>query len=75
MREESQQIKEPDAVALLEDLPEHGRRRGEIGTAMDELAPGIYDVEFCDELGRTIVLTPLPAEKLMVLHHAMANAI
>ncbi len=74
MNENTTEIKELDAVALLEDLPEHGFVRGQIGTALDELAPGAFDVEFSDSLGRTVALVPLPSEKLMALHRITVKA-
>jgi len=30
------------AVALLEDLPEKGLLRGQVGTIVESLAPGVY---------------------------------
>jgi len=41
------------AVALVEDLPGHKLKRGEVGTVVDVLAPNVYEVEFCDEEGQT----------------------
>ncbi len=56
-------------VALLEDLPEHGLVRGQVGTVVEHLAPGVYEVEFCDDNGRTYAMASLKAEQLMRLHH------
>ena len=63
-------IHELDVVALMEDVPEHNLRRGQMGTALDELAPGVFDVEFSDTKGRTVALVPLRVEQLMPLHKA-----
>jgi hypothetical protein len=55
-------------VALLVDLPEEGLVRGQVGTVVESWAPGVYEVEFCDGDGKTMVA--LTAEQLMRLHHA-----
>jgi hypothetical protein len=67
-------MKRFDVVALLEDLPEEGLLRGQVGTILDELAPEVYDVEFSDTQGRTYALLPLKIQQLMVLHHEMVSA-
>jgi hypothetical protein len=56
-------------VALLEDLPEHGLLRGQVGTVVETLAPEVYEVEFSDENGRAYAMVALKAEQLMRLHH------
>jgi hypothetical protein len=56
-------------VALLEDVPEYGLVRGQVGTVVEYLAPGVYEVEFCDDNGRTYAMASLKAEQLMRLHH------
>ncbi|HUI79147.1 MAG TPA: DUF4926 domain-containing protein [Bryobacteraceae bacterium] len=56
-------------VALLEDLPDKRLRRGQVGTVVADLAPGIYEVEFVDHLGQTYALLPLRDGQLMRLHH------
>ncbi len=56
-------------VALLEDLPEHGLVRGQVGTVVENLAPGVFEVEFCDDNGRTYAMASLKAEQLIRLHH------
>ncbi|MCI0638012.1 MAG: DUF4926 domain-containing protein [Gemmataceae bacterium] len=58
-----------DVVALTEDLPVRGLRRGQVGTVVEELAPNVFEVEFCDDDGRTYALLPLRADQLMVLHY------
>ena len=30
-------------VALLEDLPRHGLVRGQVGTVVEQLSPGVYE--------------------------------
>ena len=56
-------------VALLEDMPEHGLIRGQVGTVVEVLAPGVYEVEFCDDDGRAYAMLALKADQLMRLHH------
>ena len=56
-------------VALLEDLPEKGLLRGQVGTVVEDLAPGVYEIEFSDDDGRTYASLALRAEQLMRLHH------
>jgi len=56
-------------VALLLDLPEQGLVRGQVGTVVENWAPGVYEVEFSDDNGRTYALVALKAEQLMRLHH------
>jgi hypothetical protein len=63
-------IKEHDVVALTTDLPDQGLVRGQVGTVVDVLAPGVFEVEFSDTQGRAYAQTPVKEEQLMVLHHA-----
>jgi hypothetical protein len=56
-------------VALLEDLPEEGLVRGQVGTVVESWAPGVYEVEFCDDDGKAYAMVALKAEQLMRLHH------
>jgi hypothetical protein len=58
-----------DVVALTEDLPERGLSRGQVGTVVEILAPDVFEVEFCDNDGRTYASLALPADKLLVLHY------
>lgn len=58
-----------DTVALLEDLPERKLKRGEVGTVVEILAPGIYEVEFCDDEGQTYAEFSLRTEQMIVLHN------
>lgn len=56
-------------VALLEDLPEQGLVRGQVGTVVENWAPGVYEVEFADESGRSYAMVALKADQLLRLHH------
>ena len=56
-------------VALLEDVTEKGLLRGQVGTVVESLAPGVYEVEFSDDSGRTYASLPLRTDQLMRLYH------
>lgn len=62
-------------VALLEDLPEDRLVRGQVGTVVDTWAPGVYEVEFCDDSGKTWAMVSLKADQLLQLHHEPANQV
>lgn len=64
-----QQIVMHSVVALLEDLPEEGLVRGQVGTVVADWAPGVYEVEFSDGNGRTYAMVVLKDDQLMVLRH------
>ena len=58
-----------DVVALTEDLPDRNLNRGQVGTVVEVLDPGVFEVEFCDNQGRTYAMLAVPESKLMVLYH------
>jgi hypothetical protein len=58
-----------DVVALTEDLPERGLFRGQVGTVVESLAPDVFEVEFCDDEGRTYASLALRADQLMPLYY------
>ena len=58
-----------DVVALTEDLPQRGLRRGQVGTVVEELAPDVFEVEFSDDHGRTYATLALHADQLMTLYY------
>ncbi|HEY3825753.1 MAG TPA: DUF4926 domain-containing protein [Bryobacteraceae bacterium] len=62
-------------VALLEDLPEERLVRGQVGTVVDTWAPEVYEVEFCDDAGKTWAMVTLKADQLLQLHHEPANQV
>ena len=59
-----------DVVALVQDLPERGLQRGQVGTVVEELAPDVFEVEFSDNNGRTYATLALKTAQLMLLHYA-----
>lgn len=58
-----------DTVAVLEDLPQLNLQRGEVGAVVELLAPDVYEVEFCDDEGRTYAMFALREDQVMVLHN------
>jgi hypothetical protein len=63
-----------DVVALTADIPRQGLVRGQVGAVVERLGPGVYEVEFCDDEGRTYAQFAVPAEQLMVLRYEPAAA-
>ena len=62
-------VKEHDVVALTEDVPSEGLRKGDVGAVVHCYQAGdIYEVEFIDELGRTKRIASIPASRLMKLN-------
>jgi len=64
----SKPIKLLDTVALLENIPARKLRAGEVGTVVEVLDHGVYEVEFCDEDGQTYAQFALRADEIMPLH-------
>jgi len=64
-----------DVVALTRDLPERGLVRGQVGTAVEQLAVGVFEVEFSDDTGRTYATAAVPAADLLVLRYETAQAV
>jgi hypothetical protein len=62
-------IKLLDTVALAEDLPARKLKAGEVGTVVEVLDAGVYEVEFCDDDGQTYAQFALRADQLMPLHN------
>lgn len=54
-----------DVVAVTEDLAEKKLMRGTIGAVVEVLAPDVFEVEFCDDEGRTYMSASLKASQLM----------
>jgi len=56
-----------DTVALVEDVPTEGLGTGEVGTVVEVLAPGAFEVEFVDDEGYTYALATLRSDQLVRL--------
>ena len=63
------QIELLSVVALVDDMTDRGLVRGQVGTVVEDLASGVYEVEFIDDSGQTYASLALRAEQLMRLHH------
>ena len=63
------ELEKLSVVALTEDLPAKGLKRGQVGTIVEDLAPGVYEVEFSDDQGRTYASAALHSDQLMRLYH------
>ena len=63
-----------EVVALTEDLPERGLYRGQVGTVVESLAPGVFEIEFSDDEGRAYASLALEASQLLVLHYEPVEA-
>ena len=61
-------IKVLDVVAVTEDLPERGLRRGEVGTVVERWKDGAFEVEFSDDSGQAYAFAALREDQLMKLH-------
>lgn len=68
-------VKLLDVVALLEDKPTEGLVAGQVGTAVELLAPGVFEVEFLNAEGKTVALTEVKRSEFLVLRHEPAVAV
>ncbi len=62
-----------DTVALLNDIPEKGLTRGQVGTIVEELDSDVFEVEFSDNQGRTYAMLALSSNQFMRLHYQPAK--
>jgi hypothetical protein len=67
-------IRRLDVVALTSDLPDRGLLRGEVGTVVEVLSPGAFEVEFSDDEGHAYSQLALLAGQLLVLHYEPQRA-
>jgi hypothetical protein len=67
------EIKPFDVVAILEDHRAKGLVRGQVGTVVETLAPGVFEIEFSDSDGRTYASLALRGGELLVLHHEFVH--
>ncbi len=64
-----------DVVAVLRDIPEQEVSAGWVGTVVDRLDEDVYLVEFADAQGRTLLLSTLLGDDLLVLDAMQAKLI
>jgi hypothetical protein len=67
-------LKMLDVVALTADVPDRGLVRGQVGTIVEIHGPDVFEVEFCDDEGRTYALLPLKASQMMRLLYEPVEA-
>lgn len=60
-------LKVLSVVALTEHLSERGLFRGQVGTVVEQLDDGVFEVEFSDDDGHTYAMLALRADQLMPL--------
>lgn len=60
-------INEIDIIALTQDLPELGLKKGETGTVVDISESGLFLVEFSNENGEMIALESLKREQITLV--------
>lgn len=63
-----------DTVVLLEPVKEKRLQRGQVGTIVEELDVGVFEVEFVDLEGRTLALYAIEENKLLLIHHNLMVA-
>ena len=56
-------------MALVEDMPQARLSRGQVGTVVEVVAPSVFEVEFCDNDGRTYAMETLREDQLLVLRY------
>ncbi len=61
-------------VALVGDSFDEGLVAGQVGTIIEELGDGVFEVEFCDNEGRTYATLALRADQLLALHYSPVAA-
>ena len=68
----NREIRLLDVVALTEDVPDRSLQRGQVGTVVESLGPGVFEVEFVDNDGRTYATVPLNVRQLLLLYYQPA---
>lgn len=63
-----------DVVALTEDVPTRGLRRGQVGTVVEVLGDDAFEVEFSDDAGETYAILVLRTPQLLVLRYSPEKA-
>jgi Domain of unknown function (DUF4926) len=53
-----------DSVALLRAIPEKNVAFGQVGTIVEQLEKGVFEVEFTDKFGQTIAEFAVQADDL-----------
>ena len=56
-------------IAVLEDIPEKELLRGQVGTVVETLEPGVFEVEFSGDNGRTYMTRALRSDQIVAFDH------
>jgi hypothetical protein len=70
-----QEIKLLDLLALTENRPNRKLRSGQVGTVLERLDPGVFEVEFTDNDGRAFASLALKESQLLVLYYRPKEAV
>lgn len=65
---EEKQLQMLDVVALVKEIPDRDLLKGQVGTIVELLEPGVYEVEFTNKQGETKLTLALPDDVLLRLH-------
>jgi hypothetical protein len=68
------EIKLLDVVALIGDMEERGLVKGQVGTVVEILGNGVFEIEFCDNDGRTYATLALRNDQVMALYYSPVAA-
>jgi hypothetical protein len=68
------EIKLLDVVALIRDMGVRGLVKGQVGTVVEILGNGVFEVEFCDNDGRTYATLALRNDQIMALYYSPVAA-
>ena len=63
-----------DVVALVSDQVDGSLVAGQVGTIIEKLDDGVFEVEFCDNDGRTYASLALRSDQLLALHYSPVAA-
>ena len=63
-----------DVVAMLKDVPDNKLVSGQVGTIVEILASGVFEVEFCDKKGKTVASISIKEKDLLQLHYELETA-
>jgi hypothetical protein len=63
-----------DVVAITVDRRDKGLVRGQVGTVVEKLAPGVFEVEFSEDHGQTYAQLAISENQLLVLHYQPQRA-
>jgi hypothetical protein len=61
------QFKLFDNVILCEDIPDYPLKKGSIGTIVEFLKPGVYEVDFSDNQGQTYAMCSVHEHQLIAV--------